>query len=152
MWFLVVISWASLSLTLGGEVILPYVSHSCVIGRRNRSWSNKYTLLFLPLTLMSPFASEVFFGNYHEYFPICIEFNCLEAKLSILGWYCYLLPGYKYLLGVTPIRGIVRDMRSSLGMSASCVYVTEKREGLAAYSRRILWKNQFPELPRCSWL
>jgi len=61
-----------------------------------------------------------------------------------------LLPGYEYLLGVTHSRDCTRHMRSNLGMSASCVYVTEKR-GLATYSRRILWENQFPELPRCSW-
>ena len=80
-------------------MILPDVSPSCIIDRRNRSWSNKYTrALFLPLALMSPsFAAEVLFGNYHEYFYICVEFNCLEAKLSIIGWYCYLLPGHEYL-------------------------------------------------------
>jgi hypothetical protein len=48
---------------------------------------NKYTFsLFLPLALMSPYiATEVLFGNYHEYFSICVEFNCLEAKLGIIG-------------------------------------------------------------------
>jgi len=29
-------------------------------------------------------------------------------------------------------------------MSASSDYVTEKRAGLATYSRRILWEIQFP--------
>jgi hypothetical protein len=38
-------------------------------------------------------ATEVLFGNYREYFSICVEFHCLEAKLSIIGWYFYLLPG-----------------------------------------------------------
>jgi len=48
---------------------------------------NKYTFAFsLPLALMSPsFATEVLFGNYHEYFSICVEFHCLEAKLRIIG-------------------------------------------------------------------
>jgi hypothetical protein len=48
---------------------------------------NKYTFaFFLPLDLMSPSsATEVLFGNYHEYFSICVEFRCLEAKLSITG-------------------------------------------------------------------
>jgi len=39
-----------------------------------------------PLALMSPyFVTEVLFGNYYEYFSICIEFHGLEAKLSIRG-------------------------------------------------------------------
>jgi len=39
-----------------------------------------------PLALMSPsFATEVLFGNYREYFSICVEFHCLEAKLRIIG-------------------------------------------------------------------
>jgi len=48
---------------------------------------NKYTFaFFLPLALMSPsFAIEVLFRNYHEYFSICFEFHCLEAKLRIIG-------------------------------------------------------------------
>jgi hypothetical protein len=39
------------------------------------------------------FAIEVLFGNYREYFSVCVEFHCLEAKLRIIGCYCYLLPG-----------------------------------------------------------
>jgi len=48
---------------------------------------NKYTFaFFLPLALMSPScATEVLFGNYHEYFSICVEFHCLDAKLRIIG-------------------------------------------------------------------
>ena len=60
---------------------------------------NKYTFaFFLPLALMSPsFATEVLFGNYREYFSSCVEFHCLEAKLRIIGSYCYLLPGTSLL-------------------------------------------------------
>jgi hypothetical protein len=48
---------------------------------------NKYTFAFSsPLAPMSPsFATKVLFGNYHEYFSICVEFHCLEAKLGIIG-------------------------------------------------------------------
>jgi hypothetical protein len=48
---------------------------------------NKYNCaFFLPLALMSPSSTtEDIFGNYHEYFSTCIEFHCLEAKLSIIG-------------------------------------------------------------------
>jgi len=47
----------------------------------------KYTIaFFLLLALMSPsFATEVLFGNYREYFSICVEFHCLEANLRIIG-------------------------------------------------------------------
>ena len=57
---------------------------------------NKYTFAFsLPLDLMSrSFATEeVLFGNYRKYFSICVEFHCLEAKLRIIGCYCYLFAG-----------------------------------------------------------
>jgi len=52
-----------------------------------RAGQNKHTLaILLPLALMSPsFATEVLFGNYREYFSICVEFHCLEAKLRIIG-------------------------------------------------------------------
>jgi hypothetical protein len=48
---------------------------------------NKCTCaVFLPLTLMSPsFATEALFGNCLEYFAICVEFHCLEAKLRSIG-------------------------------------------------------------------
>jgi len=48
---------------------------------------NKHTFaFFLPLALMSPsFATEVLFGNYREYFSICVELHCLEATLRIIG-------------------------------------------------------------------
>ena len=48
---------------------------------------NKYTLaFFLPLALVSPsFATQVLFGNYREYFSICVEFHCLVVKLRIIG-------------------------------------------------------------------
>jgi hypothetical protein len=48
---------------------------------------NKYTFaLSLPLALMSPsFVTEVLLGKDHEYFSICLEFHCLEAKLRIIG-------------------------------------------------------------------
>ena len=48
---------------------------------------NKYNFAFLlPLAMMPPsFAIEVLLGNYREYFSICIEFYCLEAKLRIIG-------------------------------------------------------------------
>jgi len=48
---------------------------------------NKYTFaFFLPLALTSPsFATEVLFRNYRQYFSICVELNCLEAKLRIIG-------------------------------------------------------------------
>jgi len=54
---------------------------------RKRAGENEYTCaLFLSFALTSPsFATAVLFGNYHEYFSICIEFHCLEAKLSIVG-------------------------------------------------------------------
>jgi hypothetical protein len=47
---------------------------------------NKYAFaFFLPLALMTPsVATEVLFGNYPEYFSICVEFHCLEAKLRII--------------------------------------------------------------------
>jgi hypothetical protein len=50
------------------------------------SGQNKYTsAFFLSLALMSPsFAAEVIFGNYREYFSLCVEFHCLEAKLRII--------------------------------------------------------------------
>jgi hypothetical protein len=48
---------------------------------------NKYTCgFFLSPALMSlSFATEIIFGNCHEYFSICVEFHCLEAKLSTIG-------------------------------------------------------------------
>ena len=48
---------------------------------------NKYTFAFsLPRDLVSrSFETEVLFGNYREYFSICVEFHCLEAKLRIIG-------------------------------------------------------------------
>jgi hypothetical protein len=57
------------------------------LGGGTGAGQNKYTCTFsLPLALMSPsFATEVLFGNYHKYFSSCVEFHCLEAKLSIIG-------------------------------------------------------------------
>ena len=112
---------------------------------------NKYTFaFFLPLDLMSPFATEVLFGNYRKYFSICVEFHCLEAKLKIIGYifiyfqvHCYWqqvpfialrIPAWSH----NHSQDCTGHMRSSMGMSTKCVYATEKREGLATYNRRIL--------------
>jgi hypothetical protein len=63
-----------------------YLARPLSAGGKGAGQNNYTCTFFFPLALISPsFATEILFGNYREYFSICVEFHCLEAKSSIIG-------------------------------------------------------------------
>ena len=85
-----------------------------------------------------PFAPELLFRNCHEFSYIYVEFHCLEAKnkvpiIDIFVIYTCLATGnscnslhYEFLLGVTCIHEIARDMCEATWGSLLTAFISRK--------------------------